>query len=100
MIRGVLKIDQTPCRASYGLYTLSEFLRRTTAQQKQTVSSNIATIAATGNRLRRFDRPGNSIPAIVAEAYLNEEQLNVGLVSVARPIISYTPVASQVDVRV
>jgi hypothetical protein len=96
---GVLQIDQTPCRASYGLYTPSEFLRQTTARQKQTVSGNIAEIVADGNRMRRFDKPGNSIPEMAAEAYLSEPQLEVALVFVDRPIISYTP-AGGVDVSV
>lgn len=96
---GVLSIDQTPCRASYGLYTPSEFLRQTTAQQKQVVSENIAAIVADGNRMRRFDQPGNSIPQMAGEAYLSVPQKEVALVSIDRPAISYTP-AGGVDVRV
>lgn len=96
---GVLRIDQTPCRASYGLYTPAEFQRQTTARQKQTVSDNTAAIVATGNRLRRFDIAGNSIPEMAAEAYLNVQPLDVALVSVDRPTISYTP-AGGVDMRV
>lgn len=99
MIRGVLTIDQTPCRASYGLYTQAELLRRTTALQKQTVLDAIGKIAADGNRLRRFDIPGNSIPEMAAEAYSTAPPPDVVLVSIDRPIIRYTP-AGGVDVRV
>lgn len=99
MVSGVLLIDQTPCRASYGLYTPSEFLRQTTARQKDTVSENVAKIVADGDRMRRFDIKANSIPEIAADAYLDTAPMEVALVSVDRPLISYSP-AGGVDIRV
>lgn len=100
MVSGALKIDQTPCRASYGLYTPSEFLRQTTARQKQAVSENIADIVGDGNRMRRFDIKANSIPEMAFEAYFDYEPLEVALVSVARPNIRYYPAGDGVDVSV
>jgi len=85
MARLIVAIDQSPCRASYGLLGQQDFLRATAARQKQAVQDNIARVAADGDRLARIASRENAVVAIAAELYLSEPKKEVALVAVERP---------------
>jgi hypothetical protein len=51
MSRLILTIDQTPCRASYGLLTQEAFRRDLAARQREVVRENIARYVARGDRM-------------------------------------------------
>jgi hypothetical protein len=85
MARIILAIDQQPSRSSYGLRTPLEARSYSTAEQKQTVISNIATVAAQGDRKARIGNNENAIIAIASEMYLSEPQKEVALQYIDRP---------------
>jgi len=90
MIRGVLTIDQTPCRASYGILTPTASRQETDAFQKMAVANNIGEVVANGDRLAKFWSKANSIEEISAEAY-GYHPKDVVLKSVERPVIRWYP---------
>ncbi len=96
MSRLILTIDQTPCRASYGLLTQEAFRRDLAARQREVVRENIARYVARGDRMATM-MPGNTIIDISAEAYLDEPPVEVAIVPVARPIIGVTR-ATAIDI--
>lgn len=67
MTRMILTIDQTPCRASYGLKTQQAFRRDTLAYQKQVVRENIDRFVAEGNRMAAIETKENAIAEISAD---------------------------------
>lgn len=101
MIGGSLQIDQTPCRASYGLLTPSARLEDTANVRYQQFLADVGDIAAEGDRMARAYNRANSIPEIAAEKYISQQPPEVGLVYIARPIIDYVPApGSRLDITV
>lgn len=98
MIRGILTIDQTPCRASYGLLTPSALLTDLVRRQRAAVMENIGNYAATGDRLARIENPANRIESIAAER--NDEPLTVGLKNIDRPVIRFEQASGLLDITV
>lgn len=96
MSRLLLTIDQTPCRASYGLLGQEAFRRDLAASQRGVVQENIARYVARGDRMATI-MPGNSVVDIAAEAYLDEPAVEVTIASVERPIIGVTE-ATAIDI--
>jgi hypothetical protein len=88
MSRLLLTIDQTPCRASYGLLGHEAFRIDLRDRQRQVVQDNIARVVARGDRLAQIN-PGDGIAVIAAEAYLSEEPaVDIALKFVERPVFS------------
>lgn len=87
---GMVLIDQTPCRASYGLYTPDQFLENTTDDAKQAVLENIGQTAANGDRLTQIQNKTNPIPEMAYEASITSVP-DVVLQYVARPTFQYIP---------
>lgn len=85
MSRQILAIDQSPCRASYGVLNAGDFLSATVARQKQTVRENIDRIVADGNRLARDGARQDVVVAIAAERYLAQPPKEITIKPIARP---------------
>jgi hypothetical protein len=97
MIRSILTIDQTPCRASYGLLSQKDFLADTVSRQRANVLRNIGEIASHGERLLHMENKANWIEEMAAER--DDTPLAVALVSIDRPVINYRQLTSpQVDI--
>ncbi|MDR3560119.1 MAG: DUF6470 family protein [Negativicutes bacterium] len=93
----MLLIDQTPCRASYGLKTQAQFLADTSDQGKQTVLDNISRIATDGDRLSQIQNSGNTFPEMAYEASFTPAP-DIYLAYIARPDFQYIPpTGSNVD---
>jgi hypothetical protein len=84
-----LRLDQTPCRASYGLLTNSARLEQTAGEQRQQLLSDVAEIAAEGDRMARAYTSANSIPEIASEKYSTGTPPDVFLKYIDRPIIDW-----------
>ncbi len=93
MSRQIITIDQSPCRASYGLLRPQDFLSATVASQKQTVRDNIANIVAIGDRLGRYGPRQDVIVAISAEAYLAEPPKEIVLRQIDRPTLDVAEIS-------
>jgi hypothetical protein len=91
MSRLLVTIDQTPCRASYGLLGQEAFRRDLVARQRGVVEESIARYVGRGDRMATI-MPGNGVADIAAEAYLDEPVVEVTITSVARPIIGVAEV--------
>jgi hypothetical protein len=87
MSRLIITIDQTPCRASYGLLGQQALRREIAATQRSVIRENIANIVDRGDRLAKIVGEENSIPFIAGEAYPSEPVPDVVLTPIARPII-------------
>ncbi|MDT8903898.1 DUF6470 family protein [Anaeroselena agilis] len=92
MSRLLLTIDQTPCRASYGILGHEAFRRDLVAKQRGVVQEAIANYVSRGDRLSKA-APGNSIPDLAAELYLSKPVPQVALVPVERPVIGLAEVS-------
>lgn len=91
MASGVLTIDQSPSRASYGLFTPSAQLQDTTNRQRAVAMENIGRFVADGDRMAQIEnKKASSIPEIMADKNFSDP-LEVGLVYIERPIIQYIP---------
>lgn len=99
MSRLILAIDQQPSRSSYGLRTPAELRSYSTAVQKQTVMSNIAQVAASGDRKARIGNNEAAIVAIASEMYLAEPPKDVTLQYIDRPTL-YTREVSGIVVNI
>lgn len=96
MSRLLLTIDQTPCRASYGLLGQEAFRRDLAARQRSVVQEAIANYAERGDRLARI-AAGNGIADLAAEVYLSEPAPEITIVPVERPVIGVTE-ATAIDI--
>lgn len=92
MVRGIVTIDQTPCRASYGLFSPSALLRDTTNRQKAAVMENIARFVSDGDRMAQIENKRNTIPAIAADSNYSEPP-DVVLTSIDRPDIRWREIS-------
>jgi len=86
--RGRLEIDQYPCRASYGLKNLEDRIREWAEAGRQTALETIAKIAQDGDRMARIYTKEDVIVNLAKESTV-AEQLEVGIVPIAPPIIRY-----------
>ncbi|MBP2645902.1 MAG: hypothetical protein H6Q75_1342 [Firmicutes bacterium] len=92
-------IDQTPCRASYGLLTPSARLDQDVADQKEAVRENIAAICARGDRLAKIWNKGNTVEELAAEAYAYQPK-EVQVKYIERPVIRCEPSSNFVNIFV
>lgn len=90
MNRLILTIDQTPCRASYGVLGQEALRRDVAASQRRTVQENINRVVDRGNRLADITR--ESIPDLAGAEYPSQAPPDVVLVAVARPDIRVSEV--------
>lgn len=88
--RGILEIDQSPCRASYGFKKLAQQIRDFAQAGKQAALEATAKYAADGDRMARIETGENVIAALAKESTV-PKPLEVGIVPVARPYIRYRP---------
>lgn len=95
---GVLEIDATASRASYGIYTVGEFNRRAAQQAKQQTLEAIGTIVAEGDRLMRIETGENAVAGIAADHNV-ELTPEITWSPVTRPDINYTPQAVSFQVQ-
>ena len=86
--RGRLEIDQYPCRAAYGLKTLTDRTRDMVKAAHRAALEAIAKTAADGDRMAHIEKEKNVIAKLAAEASV-AEQLEVGLVPIPPPEIRY-----------
>jgi hypothetical protein len=96
--QGTLEIDQSPCRASYGIKKLDQFTRDITAKSRRIVQEAIGKIAADGDRMARIESKENVIKALALEAG-RPEPVEVVLQPVAPPHIRYYPRRPEYNVQ-
>lgn len=101
MASGMLSIDQTPCRASYGLLTTSALLQDTVSRQKTVVLENIARFVAEGDRMAHIEnKKASSIPEMEADKVFTDPP-DIAVVYIDRPIIQYIPpTGNNIDISV
>lgn len=87
---GTMVIDQSPCRASYGLKTITQFTGDFAQKGMQAAFEAIGEIAEEGERLARIESGENAIVAIAVENS-TDEPVEVVLKSIPRPYIHYYP---------
>jgi len=85
----VVRIDQTPCRASYGLLTQSSLLAQQEYDRKSELLGSIGQVAADGDRLAKAYTPSNSMPEIASEKYDVGPPPDVVFKLIDRPIITW-----------
>ncbi len=96
MSRLILTIDQTPCRASYGLLGPDALRRDLAATHRGVAREATDNYVARGNRLATI-AAGNGIADLAAELYLSEPTPEVIVVPVERPVFGLTE-ATGIDV--
>ncbi|MBP2651815.1 MAG: hypothetical protein H6Q74_2640 [Firmicutes bacterium] len=100
MIHGRLTIDQTPCRASYGILTPTARLWQTVAENQTEFLESLAETSENGDRLARIWNKANAIEEIAAEAY-GYHPKEVAVKCIERPIINWDPEGGNlVNIRV
>lgn len=88
--RGQLSIDQSPCRASYGIKNWSEFSRDNAAAGKQAALEAVGRIAAEGDRLASIETGENAVAAIARDR-MAYDWPEVVIAPIAPPEIYYEP---------
>lgn len=87
---GVLEIDQSPCRASYGIYEHPEFVRQMAELGRQTALETIGRIAQEGDRMAAIETGEPVFANLAAEATIQEVP-DITIVPISKPDIRYTP---------
>ncbi len=95
-----ITIDQTPCRASYGILGQQALRQENAAYQKSAVLEGIATYVNRGDRMAKIAGEENGIAAIMSEQYISEPVPDVVIVPVERPVISVREVANRLDISI
>lgn len=86
--RGVLTIDQTPCRYSIGLKNVADFARDNATLGLQTAMEAIAQIAQEGDQLARIESSFNAIVDIAANSTISDIP-DITYAHIASPNIHY-----------
>jgi hypothetical protein len=94
--KGILEIDGTPFRASYGIKTQTQFTQDFAAMSRQAASEGISRICSEGERMANIGTGENVIPNIAADN-LMEEVPEVTLVPLIPPDIRYYAQAPQIN---
>lgn len=100
---GDLQIDQTPCRASLGIYNLTDFAHQVAAEGQQAVLSGIARRAEEGDQLTHNETQQNVVVAVARQeaqkpipeltyAWIDAPQITY----TAHPV-EFTPMAGQLS---
>lgn len=90
---GELSIDQTPCRESIGIKTVSTFTRDYAQEGHRAVLAGIERMASEGDQLANTSRTGGDAIVNLAIAHVTPSKGEVTLGWIENPIISYRPQA-------
>lgn len=90
---GWFEIDQSPCRASYGLKSTSAWTLELSAAGRQQAMETIARIASQGDRLANIASGENAIVNIAVENSLPKEKGELVWARIDPPVIDYHPSA-------
>lgn len=88
---GRFEIDQTPCRASYGLKEQLVWMRELSQQARKAAMEGLGRVVSEGNRMVHIENNENAIVAIATEKALQWDRVEVTWGDIARPIIRYQP---------
>ena len=91
--QGELSIDQTPCRESIGIKTVSTFTRDYAQEGKNAVLAGIGRMANEGDQLANISNSGGDAIVNLAIAHVTPAKGEVSLGWIDNPIISYQPQA-------
>lgn len=86
--RGELEVDQSPCRASLGIRTISEVIRDFAEMGQQAVLQAIGNIAEEGNRLAAIEKEPDAIVNLAVEK-LESQPGDLEIIWIDNPIINY-----------
>lgn len=95
--QGMLEIDQSPCRASYGIKSSADFSRDAAEEGKRVAMETVGRIAQEGDRMASVESHEDAIVAMATETNFPPPP-EVILARVESPIVRYTahPVEFQV----
>ena len=88
--QGQLSIDQTPCRASYGMLNNEAFARDGAERGRSTAFETIGRLAEEGDRMMRIESHENAIANMAADKN-SPEAPEVVWQGIAAPDIEYRP---------
>ena len=87
---GTMEIDQSPCRASYGIKNHTEFMHDVAELGRQTALEAVGRIAQEGDRMAAIESHEDAIINIATESTYSEMP-SITWAPIANPIIRYTP---------
>jgi hypothetical protein len=88
---GHFEIDQTPCRASYGLKEQLVMMRELSQQARKAAMEGLGRVVSEGNRMAHIENNEDAIVAIATEKSLKWDRAEVTWGDIAPPIIRYQP---------
>ncbi|EAX46817.1 conserved hypothetical protein [Thermosinus carboxydivorans Nor1] len=96
--KGELYIDQSPCRASRGIYGPSEFARVNAEQGRRTALETVGRIAEEGDRMAAIESGEDAIVNMAIESNYPPPP-DITWAWVDPPIIRYTARPAEIDVQ-
>lgn len=90
---GWFEIDQSPCRASYGMKSTFAWSLDLSAAGKRQALETIGRIASQGDRMANIASGENAIINIAVENSMPKENGELVIVPIAPPVIDYHPSA-------
>ncbi|SDF79588.1 DUF6470 family protein [Sporolituus thermophilus] len=96
--KGELYIDQAPCRASRGIYGVSEFARVNAEEGRRTALETVGRIAAEGDRMAAIETGEDAIVNMATESNFPPPP-DITWAYVEPPIIRYTARPVEIDVQ-
>lgn len=88
---GHFEIDQTPCRASYGIKEQLVWMRELSQKARQAAMEGLGRVVAEGNRMAQIENKEDAIVAIATEKALKWDRVEVSWGNIDSPIIRYQP---------